>query len=251
MISKNKIKYINSLKLKKNRQKEKTFVCEGFKIFDLLVNSNFKIKEVFATADFIEQKTDKYANIKFQKINVKELSKISSLKTPQKILATVQIPEEKKIIDIEKKLTLVLDKIQDPGNLGTIIRIADWFGIENIICSANSVDVYNSKVIQATMGSIFRVNIHYKNITDFLLNIKNKNIPVYGTFINGQNIYSTNLSSAGIIIMGNESNGITPEIEKHITTKISIPSYNNTKIAESLNVAVATSVICAEFKRKF
>ncbi|MBN2892131.1 MAG: RNA methyltransferase [Bacteroidales bacterium] len=251
MISKNKIKYINSLKVKKYRKIEKAFICEGAKIFELLVDSVFRVKDVFATAKFIADNFSKYTDIQFDEVEEKELSKISSLTTPQEVIAIVEMPDIE-IVDsrIGESLALVLDKIQDPGNLGTIIRIADWFGIEKIICSEDSVDVFSPKVVQATMGSIFTVKVYYKNLEDFLQNAKNQNIPIFGTFMDGENIYSTELLSNGIIVLGNEGNGITPEIEKLISHKISIPDYNKTKAAESLNVAVSAAIVCAEFRRR-
>ncbi|MEA1973252.1 MAG: RNA methyltransferase [Candidatus Cloacimonadota bacterium] len=251
MLSKNKIKQINSLKIKKYRKQENAFICEGEKIFDSLVKSDFNTKEVFATADFIKNNTSKYQNIQFNEVDENKLSKISSQTSPQNIIAIVEIPTNNIIIsDFKTKLTLVLDKLQDPGNLGTIIRIADWFGIKNIICSLDSVDVYNTKVVQATMGSIFNVNIFYQNLEDFLQHITKNKLPIYGTFLNGENIYTSNLEKNGIIVMGNEANGINTKIEKFITKKITIPEFNKNKTAESLNVAVSTAIICSEFVRR-
>lgn len=251
MLSKNKIKFINSLKVKKYRKKENAFVCEGAKIFDLLVNSGLKILDVFATSEFINNFSSNYSNILFEEVTEHELSKISFLSTPQQVLAVVKIPEIKFTTDFpDDNLTLVLDKIQDPGNLGTIIRIADWFGIKNVVCSDDSVDVYNPKVVQATMGSIFTVNVHYTNLLDYLHKALDKSIPIYGTFMDGKNIYSNELSKKSLIVMGNEANGITSEIEKLISHRISIPAYNKNKAAESLNVAISTSIVCAEFRRR-
>lgn len=251
MLSKNNIKTINSLKIKKYRKQENAFICEGEKIFELLVSSDFTIKKVYATTGFISKNLTKHENFDFEEIEEKELSKISALTTPQQVIAIVEIPKNNtNFNNFDTGLTIVLDKLQDPGNLGTIIRIADWFGIENVVCSDNSVDVYNPKVVQATMGSIFRVNVFYLKLEGLLQKASAENIPIYGTFMNGKNIYSSNLSSSGIIIMGNEANGITPEIEKFITHKISIPDFNKTKAAESLNVAVSTSIVCSEFRRK-
>jgi len=248
-LSKNKIKLINSLTRKKYRKKEQLFICEGEKIFKTLVDSNFKIVEAFAVPDFID-KNKIIEKFNFSEITENELKKISELSTPQKVLALVEIPTNNlENIQFENKLSLVLDKIQDPGNLGTIIRIADWFGIENIICSSNTVDIFNPKVVQSTMGSIFSVNIFYTDLQDFLK--KHDNSPIYGTFMDGKNIYNENLSSAGFIIMGNEANGISSEIEQFVTSKLSIPTFNKTKVAESLNVAVSAAIVCSEFARPF
>ncbi|MBN2664241.1 MAG: RNA methyltransferase [Bacteroidales bacterium] len=247
-MTKNQQKLINSLKLKKYRNKENLFICEGVKIFETLVKSDFIIKEIFAVSDFIDQNfhVKKY---NYTEVLETELKKISELTTPQKVLTLVEIP--KKNIEntyFKDKLTLVLDNIQDPGNLGTIVRIADWFGIKNIVCSLNTVDLYSPKVVQATMGSIFSVNIFYTDLIELLK--KHSESDIYGTFMNGHNIYKQNLSSTGFIVMGNEANGISSELEQFITTKLSIPTFNQTKTAESLNVAVATAIICSEFIRR-
>lgn len=247
-MTKNQLKLINSLKIKKYRNKENLFFCEGVKIFETLVNSDFVIKEIFAVSDFIDQNfhAKKY---NYTEVSKAELKKISELSTPQKVFTLVEIPKKNiENINFEGKLTLILDNIQDPGNLGTIIRVADWFEIKNIVCSLNTVDVYNPKVVQATMGSIFSVNIFYTDLVEFLKN--NSEAKIYGTFMNGQNIYKQDLSSTGFIVMGNEANGISSELEKFITTKLSIPTFNQTKAAESLNVAVATAIICSEFVRR-
>ena len=251
MLSKNKIKYINSLKIKKYRKQEKAFVCEGEKIFETLVKSNFIIKEVFATNEFINKNISKYNEIQFSEVDKNKLSKISSLTTPQNVIAVVEIPKLTfNFSDFETGLTIILEKLQDPGNLGTIIRIADWYGVNNIICSLDSVDVYNPKVTQATMGSIFKINIFYQNLENFLQKAAEKKLNIYGTLLNGENIYESSLSKNGIIIMGNEANGISSKIEKYITQKLTIPDFNKTKVAESLNVAVSTAIVCSEFARR-
>jgi TrmH family RNA methyltransferase len=184
-----------------------------------------------------------------------ELERISSLSTPNEVLAVCRIPEYK--LDskaLENKLTLVLDDIRDPGNLGTIIRIADWFGIEDIVCSNESADAFNPKVVQSTMGSIARIKVHYTDLTGFLQPDVNNYKPVYGALLEGKNIYSEKLSSSGLIVIGNESKGISEPIQKLVTHKISIPSFSHFKPgggeAESLNAAVATAVICSEFRRR-
>ncbi len=244
-LTKNKIKLINSLKSKKYRHKENLFICEGEKILKTLINSKFEIVEIFAVQEFIDNNNDLFD---FTIVSDIELKKISELSTPQKVLALVKIPKKNiEKVDFDNKLTLVLDKIQDPGNLGTIIRIADWFGIQNIICSTDTVDVYNPKVVMSTMGSIFSVNIFYANLLNFFATHNKSDI--YGTFMDGKNIYKTTFPSTGFIVMGNEANGISADIEKFITQRLAIPSFNKSKAAESLNVAIATAIICSEFMK--
>lgn len=249
-ISKNKIKELNSLKIKKYRDEKRQFICEGEKIFEALYNSNFKIIEVYALPQFIEKWQEKYSKMKFETVDETELKKISNLTNPQPVIAIVEIQETSlEKIDFNEKLSLVLDNVNDPGNLGTIIRIADWFGIENIVCSENTVELYNPKVVQATMGSIFSVMVHYTDLAEFFR--KYSGLSIYGTFMNGDNIYTSELTKNGFIVLGNEANGISPEIEKFVTKKLAIPSYNEQKTAESLNVAISAAVVCAEFYRKF
>lgn len=256
MLSKNKISLINSLKSKKGRLKNKLFLAEGNKLASEILNSKFKIKFLFATNDWLLENGD-IAQNKYEEliqINEREMKKVSSLTNPQNVLCAVEIPKfHFKENELEKELSIVLDKLQDPGNLGTIIRIADWFGISNIFCSSDTVDVYNPKVVQATMGSIVRVNIHYVDIYSFLKrNFRKENFPIYGSFLNGSNIYETKLKQNGLIIFGSESNGISDDIEPFVKTKIKIPDFGDTlNSAESLNVAIATGIICSEFKRNF
>ncbi len=246
-LSKNKIKLINSLKHKKFRKKENLFICEGIKIFDTLITSReFNIREIYATENFAK----KYPRQKITIISHNELKKISTLTTPQEVIAIVEIPQR----DIEnenfnKGITIVLDHIQDPGNLGTIIRTADWFGIERIVCSSDSVDLYNPKVVQASMGSIFSVPVFYENLEYFFEKI-NKKIPVFGTLLDGENIYSIDKPSNAIILIGNEANGIRKQHLKFITKAVTIPSFNEGKAAESLNAAIATAIICSEFSKQ-
>jgi TrmH family RNA methyltransferase len=177
-------------------------------------------------------------------IDEKELKKITALATPNTCLAVFKIPSEKKII--ESGLILALDSIRDPGNLGTILRLCDWFGIGQLICSKETVDIYNPKVVQATMGSIARVNVNYIDLETF---INQTQLAVFGTFMNGTNIYKTNLPQEGIIIMGNEANGISREIEKLIKNRLTIPRFGTLQKTESLNVATATAIVLSEFRR--
>ena len=248
MLSKNKIKYIHSLELKKNRKKEGVFVAEGHKLVgDLL--PHFHCRLILATTTWLEEHPDIQAD-EIIEITPEELVKASLLKTPQEVLAIFEQPQYNYTTDVIKNsLCLALDDIQDPGNLGTIIRLADWFGIEHIFCSQGTVDVYNSKVIQATMGALARVKVHYCNLPDLISSLKD--VPVYGTFLDGENIYNKPLSENGLIIMGNEGNGVSKEVSQLINNKLYIPNYPSGRTtSESLNVAIATAVVCAEFRRR-
>lgn len=251
MLSKNQLKFVNSLKQKKFRMEHNLFIAEGTKIVQELLQSKIKIKHVFATSDFLNKtKIDK--TIECIEVKVTELERLSAQTTPNDVLAVCEIPHyELNKDELNDKLTLVLDNIKDPGNLGTIIRIADWFGIETIICSNETADAFNPKVIQATMGSIARIKLHYTDLAEFLKEVK---LPVYGALLEGENIYTSQLSSAGFIVIGNESKGISDDLIPYIKHKISIPSFSHFKQgggeAESLNAAIATSIICSEFRRR-
>ena len=240
MVSKNQIKLITSLQQKKYRKQHKLFIAEGVKVIQELIDANYILNDLFTTQD-------DFSNLKHGKthtISHSDLKKISALTSPNTCLATFSIPENKK--KELKGLILALDSIRDPGNLGTIIRLCDWFGIETILCSEETVDVFNPKVIQATMGSISRVSIIYCDLGSVLKNVK---IPIYGTFMDGKSIYNENLAKEGIVVMGNEANGISSEIEKIVSERISIPRFGNLQLTESLNVATATAIILNEFKR--
>ncbi len=249
MLSKNKIKFIHSLDTKKARKEENAFLVEGFKSVDEFLPS-FHCKLLVATSSYFSTHPKCIAD-EIIEVTPEELSRASLLKTPQEVLAVFEQPFYK--LDFEapsSSLCLALDGVQDPGNLGTIIRIADWFGIEDLFCSQNTVDVYNPKTIQATMGALSRVKVHYTDLIPFIQTLHN--VPVYGTFLDGDVIYQSELSPTGLIIMGNEGNGISPEIENIVTQRLYIPNYpKERKTSESLNVAVATSIICAEFRRRF
>lgn len=252
MLSKNKIKFLNSLKLKKFRDEHQQFIAEGDKLVRDLISGNFQIHEIFATNKWLE-KNILPKSIIINEITEEELNRISQLSTPNQVLAVAKYQTtEINFNEIFNNLTLMLDEIKDPGNMGTIIRIADWFGISNIICSEDTVDTYNPKVVQSTMGSIARVNVYYTNLVE-LLKKTPENTPVFGTLLTGENIYEQDLSKNGIIIVGNESRGISDDLQQYITHKLLIPSYaqNADNKAESLNASVATAIICAEFKRKF
>lgn len=250
MLSKNKIKYIHSLELKKNRKAEGAFIAEGPKLVgDLL--GKFECTLLVSTAEWKEENSNLVnAAHEFIEVSQAELSKASLLKTPQKVLAIFKQPNYTiHLNQINESLSLMLDGVQDPGNLGTIVRIADWFGIENIYCSKETADIYNPKTVQATMGAIARVKVHYTNLNDFIESLPN-DLPIYGTLLEGENIYSQQLTENGIIVMGNEGKGISPEIRNHISHKLLIPNYPaDRETSESLNVAVATSIVCAEFRR--
>ena len=240
MVIKNQIKLITSLQQKKYRVANQLFFAEGIKVIQELLESNFELVHLYSTlGDFEEVSHDKKTII-----HESDLKKISALATPNTCLAVFKIQIEKKIN--ESGLILALDSIRDPGNLGTILRLCDWFGISQIICSKDAVDIYNPKVVQATMGSIARVNVNYIDLETF---ISQTPLPVFGTFMDGSNIYKTNLPQEGIIIMGNEANGISPEIEKLIKNRLTIPRFGTLQKTESLNVANATAIVLSEFRR--
>lgn len=251
MISKPQIKKIASYKLAKHRNEDNVFVVEGVKMVGELLKSSYEIKEICATNNWLNQ-NNKLASKRCQtlvEVKDQELERISSLNSPNQVLAIVK-RKEPKPIELKSHLVIVLDEIKDPGNLGTIVRIADWYGIENIICSENTVDIYNPKAIQSTMGSLFRVNITYKNLYNYISNLPS-NYPIYGTIVEGgENIYEETLSKEGLIIIGSESHGISKEIIPQITHPITIPNFSINQKTESLNASIATAIICSEFKRK-
>jgi TrmH family RNA methyltransferase len=241
MLSKNEVKYIQSLCHKKSRDEEGVFIAEGPKMIQELISNKFEIIDGFATKDWLEKNNDQV--ISFREVSSSELERISTLTTPNNVLVVAkkrtQIPEP----IIQNTLTIVLDGIQDPGNLGTIVRIADWFGITQIVASETSADVYNPKVVQATMGSICRVNIWYKPLNSWLKDIT---IPVYGALLEGRSIYETDKVKEGILIIGNESRGISEELISMISQPITIPKRGG---ADSLNAAVATGIILSHIAR--
>jgi RNA methyltransferase, TrmH family len=242
MFSKSQFKLIKSLSLKKYRIKERMFVVEGKKgIFELL-QSGLVLHAIFTMEDIFETPKERTFLI-----SEAELKKVSNLSTPQIALAVFHIPEVQQ--PSMNGLTLVLDEIQDPGNLGTIIRMCDWFGVRDLICSPGTVDCYNPKVVQATMGSIARVNINYLELPEFLIEAKKK-LPVFGAMLEGENLYSKSLPESGMIVMGNEANGISSETEKLLTQRLSIPQFGESGKTESLNVATATAIFLSEFRRR-
>ena len=239
MITKNQIKYIRGLSLKKNRIKEQCFVVEGEKCWAELLNSSFEVVELFALKDWIDE--NKSVFDKIQVVNPKELERISNLKSPNKVLAVVKMKEQE-IIQQESAVTLVLDDINDPGNLGTIIRMCDWFGVKQIICSENTVDIYNPKVVQSTMGSLFRIHVIYTDLSAYLAKATT---PVYGAYMDGENVKAIKTNHKSHLVMGNEANGISEKVEKYISKRVAIKNTGGN--AESLNVAVATSILLHKF----
>jgi len=246
MLSKAQISLITSLQNKKYRKQHGLFIVEGIKSVMEFISSSYEVESIFYTDD-ANTKVGKIShNIKSHELTETEFQKISALKSPQGILALVKLPLQQKIVpsNLKNKFSLVLDDVQDPGNLGTIIRTAEWFGIEHIICSIGTVDAYNPKVVQATMGSLARLHIHYTDLTDF---IPATGLKVYGALLDGQSIYQTVWAKEGLIVMGNEGNGISDEIIALIDQAVTIPRLGQ---AESLNVAVATTIFCSEISRQ-
>lgn len=244
MISKSQISLIKSLHQKKYRKEQQLFIVEGFKAISEFLNSDFVINTIFCTPDFSAKVANLSNKQKVCEVSINELEKISALQTPQGILAVVEMPKNKAIATSDiQEMVLVLDGVQDPGNLGTIIRTADWFGFKQIICSENCVEVYNPKVVQATMGSLTRVNVAYQSLRELLTN---NDLPKYGTLLKGENIFNTSWPAKGFLILGSEGNGISEEILDLITHPITIPGGKTT---ESLNVAIAGAICCAEMSR--
>jgi len=237
-LSKNHIKLITSLSQKKYRQKHKLFVVEGVKVVHEFLNSSYELEIVFSTD------TDFSSTDKFIEVTDQELKKISSLKNPNKVLAIFKIPNQ--INPIMGGLILALDSINDPGNLGTIIRLCDWFGIEQLVCSNETVDCFNSKVVQASMGSLTRVAVSYLDLKKYL---QNASVPIFVADMDGLNVYKTKLPDSAVLVLGNEANGISDEIKQLVTTKITIPRYGAFQQTESLNVATASAILLSEFRR--
>ena len=252
MIGKNKLKLIKSLAQKKYRLKEQSFLAEGDKIVLEVLESDNKVKELFATPDFISE-NKKYLHNAAQVIESTsaEIKKASFLQQPQSCLAICQLPLQPQLPSNLNGIFLFLDGIQDPGNLGTIIRTCDWFGMNYLFCSPDTADVFNPKVIQASMGSFTRVKTIYTPFDALLVYLQKTKIPVYGTFLEGKNIYTENLPDKALIILGNEGRGIRKEVADKISFPLNIPSFSQAeKKAESLNVAVTAAIICNEFARK-
>jgi len=242
MVSKNQIKIITGLQQKKYRREHGLFIAEGIKVVQELLDSNFELQHLYTTQPLNIDVDRHYLT----KITDAELNKISALTTPNTCLALFQIPMQKDIVD--DGLIMALDEVRDPGNLGTIIRLCDWFGIKQLVCSQQCADVYNPKVVQATMGSLARVNVVYTDLRQYLEQTK---LPVYGTFMDGENVYTSELPEKGIVIMGNEANGISVEVEATVSKRIAIPRFGDLQKTESLNVATAAAILLSEFRRNF
>jgi TrmH family RNA methyltransferase len=254
MLSKSGVKFIKSLQNKKIRDEERLFVIEGEKIVKEFLSAKVRVKTLVAKPEFIKSinlELLKYADA-IEEVNYETLKQISTLKTPNNALAIVNMPEhEMNIPEILNQYCAVLDFVQDPGNMGTIIRAAGWFNIRNIVCSLDCVDVYNPKVIQASMGALLHVNVFYSDLKELLISATKNKIPVFGTMLEGNSIYHHKLDNKGIILLGNESKGISDELIPFITEKIMIPKFSDANEGiDSLNVGMAASVIFSEFLRK-
>ena len=247
MLSKNKIKFIHSLEQKKARRETACFVAEGNKLVNDTIRS-FDCRLLVATASWLEEHPGLRAE-EIIEVSSEEIKKVSLQKTPQVVIAVYRIPDYSiNFESLDGCLSIALDTVQDPGNMGTIIRLADWYGIENIFCSLGCADIYNPKTVQATMGALARVKVCYVDLRDLFETVK---IPVYGTFLNGEDIYKSELTSHGIIVMGNEGKGISENLERCISKRLFIPNYpQGRETTESLNVAIATAIVCAEFRRR-
>lgn len=245
MLSKSQLSFIKSLHQKKYRKESGLFIVEGIKSIVEFLASSFKIQSIYSLPQNLSLLPALPANIKLFEVNNAELDKISTLQTPQGILAIIHIPESEKLsaLDLSGRFTLVLDGIQDPGNLGTIIRTADWFGFQNVVCSMNTVEVYNPKTVQATMGSLARIRVDYMDLNDFF---KEVTLPVFGALLEGKSMYDINWGTEGLVILGNEGQGITDEVQEFITDPVTIPRVG---AAESLNVAISAAIICSDIRR--
>lgn len=240
MISKNEIKYIQTLYHKKTRDEENVFVAEGPKLIEELLHSNFTVRKLYAESQWLE----KHRQTEAVEVSPAELKKISRLETPNQALAIVEKKKQNDNISFKNQITLALDGIQDPGNFGTIIRIADWFGVRQIVASEDCVDCYNPKTVQSTMGSIFRINVFYKPLEKCL---HESGVTVFGALLNGRNIQHTAPVEEAILVVGNESKGIRKNILPYISQNLTIPAFGQ---AESLNAAVATGIILSHLLKK-
>jgi len=240
MVSKNQIKLITGLQQKKYRHAHGLFFAEGIKVIRELLQSDFELEHLYVSEKLFEEVPPSMKTL----IGENELRKISALATPNNCLALFRIPLEKPLI--QEGLIIALDDIRDPGNLGTIMRLCDWFGVSQLVCSMGTVDVYNPKVVQATMGSLSRVSVLYIDLDAFLADAR---LPAFGTFMDGKNIYSESFPAEGIIVFGNEANGISESVAKVITKRIAIPRFGKLQQTESLNVAAAVAIVLSEFRR--
>lgn len=256
MVTKQNIKDLHALSIKKHRDATRCFVAEGAKVVSDLLPL-MRCNKLYATQNYLKSLSSKaLQNIEtIEIVDQKTLERLSLLCAPRDVVAIFEKSQETESLEglakrAELNLCLALDAVQDPGNLGTIVRLADWFGIENIFASTDTADVFAPKVVQATMGAIGRVKVHYCNLTDLLQHL-NKNVAVYGTFLNGNDLYTQYVENKGVIVMGNEGKGISAEVETYINQRLFIPPFPIERAtSESLNVAVATAVVCAEFRRR-
>jgi TrmH family RNA methyltransferase len=237
-LSKNHLKLITSLSQKKYRHKYKLFVVEGMKVVQEFLNSSYELEILFSTESSFSYLDN------FIEVSEQELKKISSLKTPNKVVALFKIPVEKN--SNSSGLIVALDAVNDPGNLGTIIRLCDWFGVDKLLCSKETVDCYNKKVVQSSMGSLTRVAISYIDLKEYLLSVS---IPIFIADMDGDNVYEMKPPASAVLVMGNEANGISNSIKEIVSTKITIPRYGDSQLTESLNVATATAILLSEFRR--
>ena len=242
-MTKAEIQLVRSLAEKRVRTEEGLFVAEGEKLIGEILRSSLRVRKLYALEGIFPEA---------EVVTPKEMERLSHLKTPSKALAVVEIPRHAlRTVAPDRELVLVLDEVQNPGNLGTIIRLADWFGIRDIVCSPDSADCFNPKVVQATMGAILRVRVHYTELVPFLEAAHKSQIPIYGTFLEGENLYHTDLKPTGLVVMGNEGRGISEGVGQLVSHKLLIPPYPvDRRTSESLNVAMATGIICAEFRRR-
>ena len=254
MISKNRLKYIRSLEMKKYRKADGVFVAEGHKLVGDLLDV-FECTYLVATAEWLSANAswvERQRRVEIDEVTEDELRRVSFQETPQQVLAVFKQPVYSVDVNevVRKQLCLALDDVQNPGNLGTIVRLADWFGIEHIFCSKGCADIYNQKTVQATMGGIARVQVHYVDLPEMLSSLE-RGIPIYGTFLDGDNMYQKTLEKRGLIVMGNEGKGVSREVEALVTERLYIPNFpEGRETSESLNVAIATAIVCAEFRRR-
>lgn len=252
MLSKNTIKLIKSLAHKKYRQKQKLFLVEGDKNVNEVLGSEIVVKSLFATSDFLSENEGSAKNAEnVENATAEEIKKASLLKSPQNALAICLLPKTSELPQNPGSFSFYLDGIQDPGNLGTIIRTCDWFGIENLFCSEDTADIFNPKVIQATMGSFTRVKVYYTGFHELKEMTRASDMKIVGTFMDGENIYKNELPGKALVVLGNEGKGIRKVAEQEIERRISIPRFQNGNKPESLNVATTAAIICSEFKRVF
>lgn len=244
-MTKAEIQLVRSLADKRGRAEHGLFLAEGEKLIGELRASHLRVRKIYALEGI-------FAGEEVETVAPRDMERLSQLKTPSNSLALVEIPHYRlKTADLRGQLTLALDEVQNPGNVGTIIRLADWFGIRDILCSEGTADCFNPKVVQATMGAILRVRVHYTPLAPLLAEAAAGGIPVYGTFLEGENIYAGELSPTGIVVMGNEGRGVTEAVARSVTRKLFIPPWPaDRRGSESLNVAMATGIVCAEFRRR-